>query len=199
MMNPISDNIVNAAIEYMNKYNTDYYRVLNCDELVFTMQDLNLTRDTDGKVVRKDGTPILMSWMINHQVLKTDVGDRAFRDPFVYADDAAVAETAEVSNIEQVKQSTNEKVKQVTATVEPKYEQPRQPSDEIATEESKKLLLQNYHSKIKLLLMMKLLLQVLLQNKVIRMYVKQMVNMLYYPIIVEYYRRCWVIKAYSPQ
>lgn len=138
MMNPISDNIVNAAIDYMNKYNTNYYRVLNCDELVFTMQDLNLTRGADGKVVRNGNTPILMSWMINHQVLKTDVGDRAFRDPFVYADDAAVAETAEVSNIEQVKQSTNEKVKQVTATVEPKYEQPRQPSDKIATEESKK-------------------------------------------------------------
>ena len=138
MIDPISDNIVNAAIDYMNKYNTDYYRVLNCDELVFTMQDLNLTRGADGKVVRNGNTPILMSWMINHQVLKTDVGDRAFRDPFVYADDAAVAETAEVSNIEQVKQSTNEKVKQVTATVEPKYEQPRQPSDEIATEESKK-------------------------------------------------------------
>lgn len=138
MMNPISDNIVNAAIDYMNKYNTDYYRVLNCDELVFTMQDLNLTRGADGKVVRNGNTPILMSWMINHQVLKTDVGDRAFRDPFVYADDAAVAETAEVSNIEQVKQSTNEKVKQVTATVESKREQPEQPSDEIATEESKK-------------------------------------------------------------
>lgn len=138
MMDPISDNIVNAAIDYMNKYNTDYYRVLNCDELVFTMQDLNLTRGTDGKVVRNGNTPILMSWMINHQVLKTDVGDRAFRDPFVYADDAAVAETAEVSNIEQVKQSTNEKVKQVTATVESKREQPEQPSDEIATEESKK-------------------------------------------------------------
>lgn len=138
MMNPISDNIVNAAIDYMNKYNTDYYRVLNCDELVFTMQDLNLTRGADGKVVRNGNTPILMSWMINHQVLKTDVGDRAFRDPFVYADDAAVAETAEVSNIEQVKQSTNEKVKQVTATVESKHKQPEQPSDEIATEESKK-------------------------------------------------------------
>lgn len=138
MMNPISDNIVNAAIDYMNKYNTNYYRVLNCDELVFTMQDLNLTRGADGKVVRNGNTPILMSWMINHQVLKTDVGDRAFRDPFVYADDAAVAETAEVINIEQVKQSTNEKVKQVTATVESKREQPEQPSDEIATEESKK-------------------------------------------------------------
>lgn len=138
MMNPVSDNIVNAAIEYMNKYSTDYYRVLNCEELVFTMQDLNLTRGSDGKVVRNGNIPILMSWMINHQVLKTDVGDRAFRDPFVYADDAAVAETAEVSNIEQVKQSTNEKVKQVTATVESKREQPEQPSDEIATEESKK-------------------------------------------------------------
>lgn len=138
MMNPVSDNIVNAAIEYMNKYSTDYYRVLNCDELVFTMQDLNLTRGSDGKVVRNGNIPILMSWMINHQVLKTDVGDRAFRDPFLYADDAAVAETAEVSNIEQVKQSTNEKVKQATATVESKREQPEQPSDEIATEESKK-------------------------------------------------------------
>lgn len=138
MMQPISDNIVNAAIEYMDRYNTDYYRVANCDELTFTMQDLNLVRGADGKVVRNGDTPILMSWMINHQILKTDVGDHAFKDPFVYADDAAVAETAEVSNIEQVKQSTNEKVKQVTATVEPKYEQPRQPSDEIATEESKK-------------------------------------------------------------
>lgn len=56
MMNPISDNIVNAAIDYMNKYNTDYYRVLNCDELVFTMWDLNLTRGADGKVVRNGNT-----------------------------------------------------------------------------------------------------------------------------------------------
>lgn len=138
MMNPISDNIVNAAIEYMNRYNTDYYRVLNCDELVFTMQDLNLTRDTDGKVIRKDGTPILMSWMINHQVLKTDVGDRAFRDPFVYADDAAVAETAEISNIKQDEQSINKEVKQGTTTVEPKQEQHEQISEGTSIEESKK-------------------------------------------------------------
>lgn len=96
MMQPISDNIVNAAIEYMDRYNTDYYRVANCDGLTFTMQDLNLVRGADGKVVRNGDTPILMSWMINHQILKTDVGDHAFKDPFVYADDAAVAETAEV-------------------------------------------------------------------------------------------------------
>jgi hypothetical protein len=47
--------------------------------------------------------------MINHQVLKTDVGDRAFRDPFVYADDAAVAETANISKPEPTN-STKRKV-----------------------------------------------------------------------------------------
>lgn len=97
MMEPISDNIVKEAIIYMEKFNTDYYRVLNCEDLVFTMEDLNLER-VDGKVVRKPGeTPILMSWMINHQVLKTDVGDHVFKAPFVYADDAAVAETSQVT------------------------------------------------------------------------------------------------------
>lgn len=100
MMQPISDNIVNAAIEYMDRYNTDYYRVANCDELTFTMQDLNLVRGADGKVVRNGDTPILMSWMINHQILKTDVGDHAFKDPFVYADDAAVAETKDIATEE---------------------------------------------------------------------------------------------------
>lgn len=134
MMNPISDNIVNAAIDYMNKYNTDYYRVLNCDELVFTMQDLNLTRGADGKVVRNSNTPILMSWMINHQVLKTDVGDRAFRDPFVYADDAAVAETANISKTEPTN-STNRKV----GNTEQKKED--------VPEESTKLKSQDYEPK----------------------------------------------------
>lgn len=97
MMEPISDNIVEEAISYMQKYNTDYYRVLNCEDLVFTTEDLNLERLEDGSVVRKGETPILMSWMVNHQVLKTDVGDKAFRAPFMYADDAAVAETDQVS------------------------------------------------------------------------------------------------------
>ena len=87
MMQPIPDSIVNAAIEYMNRYNTDYYRVLNCDDLTFTMEDLNLKREK-GKVVRNGNTPILMTWMINHQVLKTDVGEEAFKAPFVYVDDA---------------------------------------------------------------------------------------------------------------
>lgn len=89
MMKPISDNIVNEAIRYMNQYKTDYYKVLNCDDLVFTMEDLGLTRNESGEVVRiKEQAPLLMSWMINHQILKTSVGEQAFRDPFVYADGA---------------------------------------------------------------------------------------------------------------
>lgn len=92
MLQPIPESIVKAAIEYMNRYNVDYYRVLNCDDLVFTMKDLNLKRDSNGKVVKAGDTPILMSWMINHEVLKTDVGDTPFRAPFVYADDAVATD-----------------------------------------------------------------------------------------------------------
>ena len=100
MMEPISNNIVEAAINHMNEFGVDTYKPLNCEDLEFTMQDLNLVKGEDGKVVRNGDTPILMSWMINHEVLKTDVGDTMFKDPFVYADDAAVAETAEVSKTE---------------------------------------------------------------------------------------------------
>ena len=118
MMQPISDNIVNAAIAYMNKYNTDTYKVLNCEDLQFTMEDLNLTMDSNGKVVKKGETPILMSWMINHQVLKTDIGDTVFKDPFVYADDASVAETAKVSTEQEQSQPKKDKIKQETKPVE---------------------------------------------------------------------------------
>lgn len=126
MMQPISDNIVKAAIEYMDRYNTDYYRVANCDELTFTMQDLNLVRGADGKVVRNGDTPILMSWMINHQILKTDVGDHAFKDPFVYADDATVAETAEVR---KPKDKPNKK------TVSEQKQETQKPATEQTTEQ----------------------------------------------------------------
>lgn len=126
MMEPISDNIIEEAISYMDRFNTDYYRVLNCEDLVFTMEDLNLER-VDGKVVRKPGeTPILMSWMINHQVLKTDVGDRAFRAPFIYADDAAVAETAQVST-----ETTKPAAKPTPKKEESKA--PQQPAVEVDT------------------------------------------------------------------
>ncbi len=89
MQDPIPDSIVETAIEYMNEYKTDYYRVLNCDDLIFTMQDLGLTKNDKGEVVRAhEEAPILMSWMINHQVIKTSVGEQAFKDPFIYADGA---------------------------------------------------------------------------------------------------------------
>lgn len=89
MQDPIPDSIVEHAIQYMNEYKTDYYRVLNCDDLIFTMQDLGLTKNDKGEVVRAhEEAPTLMSWMINHQVIKTSVGEQAFKDPFIYADGA---------------------------------------------------------------------------------------------------------------
>lgn len=97
MMKPISNNIVEEAIKYMNQYKTDYYRVLNCEDLVFTMEDLGLTRNEQGEVVRtKKEAPLLMSWMINHEILKTSVGEQAFKDPFIYADGAASVESNSV-------------------------------------------------------------------------------------------------------
>lgn len=92
MMQPISQNIVDAAIAYMEKYNVDYYRVANCEDLTFTMRDLNLKRDDNGNVVKAGDTPLLMTWMINHQIIKTDVGDNPFSAPFIYADGAAVTD-----------------------------------------------------------------------------------------------------------
>ena len=92
MMQPISQNIVDAAIAYMEKYNVDYYRVANCEDLTFTMRDLNLKRDANGKVIKAGDTPLLMTWMINHQIIKTDVGDNPFSAPFIYADGAAVTD-----------------------------------------------------------------------------------------------------------
>ncbi len=109
MMQPIPESIVNAAIEYMEKNNVDYFRIRNCEDLTFTMQDLNLKRDANGKVVKAGDTPLLISWMINHQVLKTDVGDTPFKAPFVYADGAAVTDAP-------VQQSQNATSKPVSDT-----------------------------------------------------------------------------------
>lgn len=136
MMKPISDNIVEEAIRYMNQYKTDYYRVLNCEDLVFTMADLGLTRNEAGEVVReREQAPLLMSWMINHEVLKTSVGEQAFKDPFVYADGAYSAESNTVVTPEPTGPITTETPKaeqaEITQKPEPEVEQEEQESTPI--------------------------------------------------------------------
>lgn len=90
MTSPISENIVKEAVKYMEQNNTDTFKILGMDDLTFTMRDLGLEKK-DGKIVRvREQAPTLISWMINHQVLKANIGDTLFRDPFIYADDAVL-------------------------------------------------------------------------------------------------------------
>ena len=68
---------------------TDYIHLLNTDELVFSLKDLGYTIK-DGKPVKVQDAPLVFSWAVNHGIIKTDLGERAFRAPYVYADDVIV-------------------------------------------------------------------------------------------------------------
>ena len=125
MSSPIPESIRDAAIQYMNQYGTDYYRVLNCNDMVFTMEDLGLFRDSSGNVMKKSGeAPLLLAWMIRHQVLKTDVAPQAFVDPFVYVDGVRTKTNAV--------QATPK-----TTTIQPKVEQQETQESDITPTESR--------------------------------------------------------------
>ena len=74
-------------------------------DLTFTLKDLGYTVDQNGKVIRKEGTrPIVLSWMINHKILKTDLGNHAFFAPFVYTDSVQIDQrTKDVQEVAQKK------------------------------------------------------------------------------------------------
>lgn len=120
MVAPIADAIVDHAIEYMRANNTDKLYLCDCKDLEFTAKDLNLKveRDSSGKItnVTRDGeTPILMTWMINHQILKTDLGDMPFKAPFVYANGAAVSEQSETQPAQSQPQQPSQKMHWITS------------------------------------------------------------------------------------
>lgn len=124
MSSPIPESIRDAAVQYMNQYGVEYYRVLNNQDLVFTMEDLGLTRDSAGNVVKKDGeAPLLLAWMIKHQILKTDVAPQAFIDPFVYVDGV------------RTKTNTTQATTEPAPTVKPIVEQKEQQQPESTSSE----------------------------------------------------------------
>lgn len=148
MSSPIPESIRQDAIQYMNRFNTDTYRVLNCDDLQFTMEDLGLTRDADGNVIAVPNAPLLITWMINHQVLKTDVAPQAFIDPFIYVDGVHVQDKPKikaqpvVEQTEPVQPKKEEKTEEKPA--EEQSKEPEQPKEhtwrilDITAEEFKK-------------------------------------------------------------
>ncbi len=49
--------------------------------------------EKNGKLVKVNEPILMAAWFINHGKIKTDLGDHAFKAPFVYADDVKVVES----------------------------------------------------------------------------------------------------------
>lgn len=80
------------------------------NELTFSLNDLGY-EVVDSKPVRKQGiAPIVASWMINHGIIKTDLGNHAFYAPFVYTD------TVRIDQNTKDQQAPKQTTKQVTTS-----------------------------------------------------------------------------------
>lgn len=96
-MSPIPEQVVNGMITVIANNPqlapTDDTQIrFGNDAITFSLKELGYTID-NGKLT-KVADPILMgAWFINHGKLKTDLGDHAFKAPFVYADDVRVEES----------------------------------------------------------------------------------------------------------
>lgn len=126
MMTEIPDNLVDVAIQHMQNKNTDSITFFNCPELTFTMEDLGLTRDDNGNVIRKkDKAPLLISWMVNHQILKTDVVEEVFSSPFIYVEPPVEQILDQEPSVEN-----NQKTNKVTQKIEKQQQQQKEKQEE---------------------------------------------------------------------
>lgn len=95
MSTPIAESIVNIVLTQARKNpetDTNFKFNFGNESLGFSLHDIGYEK-VDGNIrkVKQDAeTPLTLSWMINSQKIKTDLGDHAFKAPFVYADDVAV-------------------------------------------------------------------------------------------------------------
>ena len=95
LMEPVPQSIINLILGVIKTNpklaTTDDTQIrIGTDDLTFSLRDIGYTL-VDGKPVKKNtDTPLMVSWYINHKKIKTDLGDRAFYAPFVYADDIQI-------------------------------------------------------------------------------------------------------------
>jgi hypothetical protein len=67
--------------------------ILGIPELTFSLREMGFTT-ADGKTAQRVAHVNVASWMINHGILKTDLGERVFEAPFVYANGVANQQSA---------------------------------------------------------------------------------------------------------
>lgn len=122
MMSPIPqevvDYVVNAAIQNPDRFTDENSSVIFwSDKLSFSLKDVGYTL-VDGKPVKVSEPPLTITWMINHKILKTDLGEHAFNAPFVYSDGAVTKQEEVQKQPVREKKVVNTKG-ETTATVTP--------------------------------------------------------------------------------
>lgn len=136
--NSIVTFVVNAANQMLNDgeftENTEVHLLGN--DVVFTLADVGYKLE-NGKIVKSRDeaqAPSVLAWMINHGKIKTDVGDRLFYAPFVYADDVTVQEPIQA----QVQQASEKKQTTTTVTEKPVTKKIEQPKQDLSKQVGKK-------------------------------------------------------------
>lgn len=121
--NAIVNFVVNSAKQLLHddKFDSNTEIHLLGNDVVFTLDDVGYKLENGNIVKSKDEAqaPSVLAWMINHGKIKTDLGDRLFNAPFVYADDASVQEPIQA----QVQQTTEKQRVEKPSTEQKPVEQ----------------------------------------------------------------------------
>ena len=110
--------------------------VLYPGELEFTLAELGIS-EKEGKLVKDKVAPPAIAWAVNSGKLLTDMGDYAFRDGFIYAEDITVNEAQTPVSVSTEPISVAQPVETKPEPVKEPEVQPEKPVEEKVEEQPK--------------------------------------------------------------
>lgn len=110
--------------------------VLYPGELEFTLAELGIS-EKEGKLVKDKVAPPAIAWAVNSGKLLTDMGDYAFRDGFIYAEDITVNEAQTPVSVSTEPVSVAQPVETKPEPVKEPKVQPEKPVEEKVEEQPK--------------------------------------------------------------
>lgn len=110
--------------------------VLYPGELEFTLAELGIS-EKEGKLVKDKVAPPAIAWVVNSGKLLTDMGDYAFRDGFIYAEDITVNEAQTPVSVSTEPVSVAQPVETRPEPVKEPELQPEKPVEEKVEEQPK--------------------------------------------------------------
>ena len=110
--------------------------VLYPGELEFTLAELGI-QEKEGKLVKDKVAPPAIAWAVNSGKLLTDMGDYAFRDGFIYAEDITVNEAQTPVSVSTEPVSVAQPVETKPEPVKEPEVQPEKPVEEKVEEQPK--------------------------------------------------------------